>query len=279
MDSNSDYVVPSDLMIDILKAAEKKAALSPRSMLLRGGLSGALLAFATAFAWKGIAGLPPSQGSLVAGLVFPVGFAMITLLGLELVTGNFAILTFGVLRGRGSLGALLKNWSWVMLGNLVGSVFFGLLLAFTLTNGSFRSTDPLAQKVVEVAVAKTTHYAESGAAGWWTAFVKGVLCNWMVAFGSVLGMVSRSTAGKVVAIWLPISIFFALGFEHSVVNMFVIPTGILLGAKVTVAQWLIWNQLPVTLGNILGAALLVAACLHFSQPLEVKKNELSIPQS
>ncbi|MEI8280885.1 MAG: formate/nitrite transporter family protein [Armatimonadota bacterium] len=279
MVSNADYVLPADLMTDALKAAEKKATLSIRSMVLRGGLSGALLAFATAFAWKGIAGIPPSQGSLIAGLVFPVGFAMITLLGLELVTGNFAILTLGVLRGKVSLRDLIKNWSWVMLGNLIGSIFFGVLLAFTLTNGSFRSSDPLGQKIVEVAVAKTTHYAESGAAGWWTAFIKGVLCNWMVAFGSVLGMTSRSAVGKVVAIWLPISIFFALGFEHSVVNMFVIPTGILLGAKVTIAQWLIWNQLPVTLGNILGAALLVAATLHFSQPIEEKKNEVSTSQS
>ncbi len=272
----SEYVQPKELMAELTEVAHKKASLSIQAMILRGALSGALLAFAAAFAWKGIAGLPPSQGSLISGLVFPVGFAIITLLGLELVTGNFAILTIGVLRGRVSPWAVLRNWSWVMLGNLLGSLVFGILLAFALSNGSFHSTDPLAQKIVEVSVAKTTHYAEMGAVGWWVAFVKGVLCNWMVALGSVLGLVSRSTIGKVIAIWLPISIFFALGFEHSVVNMFAIPTGILLGANVTVGQWLVWNQVPVTLGNIVGACLFVSAALHFAYPNEAKLPDVAL---
>ncbi len=264
----SEYVSPKELLAELGSTAEKKASLSITSMILRGSLAGALLAFATAFAWKGIAGLPASQASLIAGLTFPVGFAIITLLGLELVTGNFAILTIGVLRRQVSAPSLLRNWAWVMLGNLIGSLIVGVLLAFVISTGSFHSKDPLAERIVEVSMAKTIHYADAGAAGWWTAVIKGVLCNWMVALGSVLGLVSRSTSGKVVATWLPISIFFTLGFEHSVVNMFVIPTGILLGAKVTVFQWLVWNQLPVTLGNTFGAILFVAAALHFSQSKE-----------
>ena len=83
-------------------------------------------------------------------------------------------------------------------------------------------------------------------------FFKAVLCNWMVTMGVVMAMTSTSTTGKIVAMWLPIMTFFAQGFEHSVVNMFVIPAGMLFGAHVSLRQWWLWNQIPVTLGNITG---------------------------
>jgi len=101
-----------------------------------------------------------------------------------------------------------------------------------------------------------------GSSGWATAVVKGVLCNWMVTIGALLALVSRSTVGKVVAMWLPILTFFAQGFEHSIVNMFVIPVGMMFGAPVSIGNWLLWNQLPVTLGNILAGALLTGLALY-----------------
>jgi formate/nitrite transporter FocA (FNT family) len=85
-----------------------------------------------------------------------------------------------------------------------------------------------------------------------SVFVKGMLCNWLVCLGVVMAMTSTSTVGKIAATWLPIFLFFALGFEHAVVNMFIIPTGMMMGAKVSVAQWWLWNQIPVTLGNLVG---------------------------
>jgi formate/nitrite transporter FocA (FNT family) len=91
-----------------------------------------------------------------------------------------------------------------------------------------------------------------------------LLCNWMVTIGTVLAFVSRSTAGKIFAMWLPITTFFALGFEHSVVNMFVIPAGMMLGAPVSTAQWWFWNQIPVTIGNILSGAVLTGAALWYT---------------
>jgi formate/nitrite transporter FocA (FNT family) len=97
-----------------------------------------------------------------------------------------------------------------------------------------------------------------------TAFVKGVLCNWMVALGTVLALSSTSSMGKIAAVWLPVSTFFALALEHSVVNMFVIPTAMMLGADISVGQWLLWNQLPVTLGNLVGGAVLTGLLLHFA---------------
>lgn len=103
-----------------------------------------------------------------------------------------------------------------------------------------------------------------GGYGFVFIFYKGFLCNWMVSLASVLGLTSKDTLGKVVVMWLPIFAFFALGFEHSVVNLFVIPAGILMGAKTTIADWWLWNQIPVTLGNILGAWLLTATALYWT---------------
>jgi formate/nitrite transporter FocA (FNT family) len=101
-----------------------------------------------------------------------------------------------------------------------------------------------------------------GLRGWETAFIKGVLCNWMVTLGAVLAMASRSTIGKVVAMWLPIMTFFAHGYEHSIVNMFLIPTGILSGAPISLKQWWVWNQIPVTLGNLVSGVLLTGLALY-----------------
>jgi len=98
--------------------------------------------------------------------------------------------------------------------------------------------------------------------GWAAAFVKGILCNWMVTVGVLLGLISRSTIGKIAAMWLPITTFFAQGYEHSVVNMFVIPAGKFLGATVSVGNWWLWNQIPVTLGNILAGAVLTGLAMY-----------------
>jgi formate/nitrite transporter FocA (FNT family) len=95
-----------------------------------------------------------------------------------------------------------------------------------------------------------------------TAFVKAMLCNWLVCLGVVMAMTSTSTIGKLVGAWLPISVFFAQGFEHTVVNMFIIPTGMLMGAKVTVSDWWLWNQIPVTLGNLVGGFTFTGLALY-----------------
>lgn len=267
--------LPLKLVDQLEAASHKKANLGVRSMLLRGFLSGALLAYATAFAFKASEGFTTGAAALIAGAVFPVGFAMIVLLGLELATGNFAVLPFGVARRRATFRQTLRNWGWVYFGNLLGSVFVGFLLALSLTEAFTEPSGSLGAKLVAVAQAKTLAYQHAGAYGWLTAFTKGVLCNWMVAIGTVLGVSSTSTSGRIAAVWLPVMTFFGLSLEHSVVNMFVIPTAMLLKADIGWSQWLLWNQLPVTLGNIVGGALLTGMVLHYmhdapgtSQPAE-----------
>lgn len=259
-----DHIPPVKLMEEVEAAATKKASLGISSMLLKGFLSGALLAYATAFAFKASGGLPGGAAALVAGIVFPVGFAMIVLLGLELVTGNFAVLPVGLVRNRLTVAVMLRNWGWVYLGNFLGCFFAGFLFALVLTDAFTQGPGPLGERIIAIARSKTLGYEHAGAHGWLTAFVKGLLCNWMVAIGTILGFSSRSTTGKIAAIWLPVSTFFALALEHSVVNMFVIPAAIILGADITVQQWLYWNQLPVTLGNLMGGAVLTGLLLHYA---------------
>jgi formate/nitrite transporter FocA (FNT family) len=147
---------------------------------------------------------------------------------------------------------VLTNFAWVFLGNLIGSIAYGALLAIALTDMGAIEPAGVAARLIAAAEAKTTGYAAFGFAGMVTVFVKAMLCNWMVCLAVVLAMSTTSTIGKIATAWMPILIFFAQGFEHSVVNMFIIPTGMMMGAKVSVAQWWMWNQIPVTLGNFVG---------------------------
>jgi formate/nitrite transporter len=253
-----DHVSPAELVSDALAAAEEKARLSIRDLLIRGALAGAFLGYATSLVFVSLSqGLP----AIVGALVFPVGFVMLVLLGLELATGNFALFPAAMLDGRISPGALLRNWTWVFAGNLAGSLLYAFLFYLAITNCGAAGGGPVAEQVRQIAQKKTLAYAALGGAGWGAAFVKAVLCNWMVTTGTMLSFASRSTAGKIVAMWLPIATFFAHGYEHSVVNMFVIPAGMLLAAHVSTWQWWLWNQIPVTLGNIAAGALFTGAAL------------------
>ena len=254
-----DYVKPADIVASMIDASEKKLGLGPRDLLIRGALSGALLGAATSLAF----GAAVSTGQfLVGALIFPVGFVMIVLLGLELVTGSFALCPLAALEGKAGWGAVVTNWLWVFLGNLLGSVLFGVLLAIALTNMGTAAPAGVAARIVAVAQAKTVANEALGTAGMVSVFVKAMLCNWLVCLGVVMAMTSSSTVGKIAAAWLPILTFFAQGFEHSVVNMFIVPTGMLLGAKVSIYQWWVWNQIPVTLGNIVGGFLFTGLALY-----------------
>src|SRR5437016_6683981 len=248
------YVKPDAVVDQMIQIGAQKSRLPVRDLLVRGFLSGALLGFATTLAFT--ASLQTRVG-LVGALVFPVGFVMIVLLGLELVTGNFALVPLAVREARTSPGALLGNWGWVFLANLLGAAFYAVLFTATLAPDS-----EMAKQLATVADAKTLGYARLGARGLAMALGRGILCNWMVTLGVVMALTSQSTVGKIAAMWLPILTFFAQGFEHSVVNMFAIPAGMLLGARVSVADWWIWNQLPVTLGNLVAGMVLTGFALY-----------------
>jgi formate transporter len=172
-----------------------------------------------------------------------------------------------------SAASVLVNWGWVFIGNLIGSVIYGGLLAIALTNMGTSAPAGVAARIVATAEAKTIAYAALGTAGIVTVFVKAMLCNWLVCLALVLAMTTNSTIGKIACAWMPIFIFFAQGFEHSVVNMFIIPTGMMMGAKVTVADWWLWNQIPVTLGNLVGGFTFTGLAIYITykpQPVAAK---------
>src|SRR5712692_3748162 len=123
------YVKPDAVVEQMVTIGGAKAQLPVKDLLVRGFLAGALLGFATTLAFTGIL---QTRTGLVGALIFPVGFVMIVLLGLELVTGNFALLPLAVREGRAGDGALLANWAWVFLANLLGGVFYALLFTATL---------------------------------------------------------------------------------------------------------------------------------------------------
>ena len=247
------YVKPETVVENMILGGAAKGNLPVKDLLIRGALSGALLGIATTLAFTAAL---QTGAPIVGALLFPVGFVMIVLLGLELVTGNFALLPVAAADGKINVGQVLGNWFWVFVGNLLGSLLYAGLFALS------GPKPEMAEQIMKVAVAKTAGYEKLGSTGMVTLFVRAMLCNWMVTLGVVMAMTSQSTAGKVLAMWLPILTFFAQGFEHSVVNMFVIPAGMMLGAKVSFGQWWLWNQIPVTLGNLVGGLLFTGMALY-----------------
>jgi formate transporter len=254
-----DYVKPADLAAAMINAGRNKLALSPADLIVRGGLAGAILAAATSLAFTGMV---QTGQPLVGALIFPVGLILIVLLGLDLVTGSFGIVPLPWVDGDSDAKSMLGNWCWVFLGNLIGSVVYGGLLAIALTNFGTSAPAGVAAKIIAVAEAKTVAYQALGSAGMITVFVKAILCNWMVCLAVVAAMTTTSTIGKIACAYMPVFIFFAQGFEHSVVNMFIIPTGMMMGAKVSLSEWWLWNQIPVTLGNLAGGLLFTGFALY-----------------
>ncbi|HQT84551.1 MAG: formate transporter [Acidiphilium sp. 37-64-53] len=256
-----DWLNPPALAAAMIEAGTRKANLPTKTILVTGILSGMFLGFTTTLF---VSALVATGNIVVSALFFPVGFILIILLGLELFTGNVALIPYAAMAGKVPGGKVVSSLVTVYIGNLIGSLIYALIFAAIDTKMFTEAPDPIGAKLIALTGLKTLAYAKAGGAGWATAFLKGVLCNWMVSLGSIMGLVSRSTIGKIVAMFLPIMAFVAQGFEHCVVNMFVIPCGIMLGAKVTVAQWWMWNEIPVTLGNMVGAIVITAIGLYVS---------------
>jgi len=256
-----DYVKPVDVASTMVETGRRKLALSPLDLLIRGALAGGILAAATSLA---LTGMVQTGQPLVGALIFPVGLILIVLLGLDLVTGAFGLVPLPWVERDASAPTMLANFAWIFVGNLIGSVAYGALLAITLTNFGTAAPAGVAAKIIAVAMAKTTGYEAIGFAGLITVFVKAILCNWMVCLAIVAAMTTNSTIGKIACAYMPVFIFFAQGFEHSVVNMFIIPTGMMMGAKITVAEWWLWNQIPVTLGNLVGGFIFTGLAIYIT---------------
>ncbi|MDY6869293.1 MAG: formate/nitrite transporter family protein [Actinomycetota bacterium] len=255
------YVNPAQFVTKMIDAGEAKAFMSTRDTVIRAYMAGAILALAAAFAVS----ITVQTGNALAGAVlFPVGFCLLYLLGFDLLTGVFTLVPLALLdKRRGvTLRSVMRNWGLVFLGNFAGALTVAFMMAIVFTYGFSVDPNEVGQKLGEIGHNRTVGYAEHGAAGMLTLFIRGVLCNWMVSTGVVAAMMSTSVSGKVIGMWMPIMLFFYMGFEHSVVNMFLFPSGLMLGGEFSIMDYLVWNEIPTVVGNLVGGLAFVGLTLY-----------------
>lgn len=197
----------------------------------------------------------PSAARMLSAVVFPVGLLMVLIAGAELFTGN-CLLTLSCLDKRIKVSAMLRNWGLVYLGNFLGGVFLAWMLTYSHTLSLFDGK--LAQLVVNTATTKV-HLSFSD------AFLRGILCNLLVCLAVWISFAAKDVTGKVVGMFFPTMVFVLSGYEHCIANMYFIPAGLFTSAEYGIAaEGLTWgaffiqNLIPVTLGNILGGAMIGA---------------------
>ncbi|HUL68462.1 MAG TPA: formate/nitrite transporter family protein [Burkholderiaceae bacterium] len=245
------YLVPSEFVTKMVDAGEAKIFMSTRDTLIRAYMAGAILALA---AWFAVTINVSTGQPLIGAILFPVGFCMLYLLGFDLLTGVFVLTPLALIDKRPgvTIGGVLKNWGLVFCGNFGGAFTVAVFMAIYATYGFSTEPNAVGKALGAIGVSRTLGYEKFGMAGMLTLFVRGMLCNWMVSTGVVGAMISTHVSGKVIAMWMPIMVFFYMVFEHSIVNMFLFPAGLLLGAQFTWVDYLLWNEIPTVLGNLVG---------------------------
>jgi formate/nitrite transporter len=257
------YLEPTEFVTKMVDSGESKVYMSTKDTLIRAFMAGAILALAAVFA---ITVAVKTGSPLVGAILFPVGFIMLYLMKFDLLTGVFTLVPLALIDKRPgvTVNQVLRNWGLVFVGNLAGALSVALMMSFILTYGYNTDGGVIAAKVGSIGEARTLGYKEHGLGGWITIFVRGMLCNWMVSMGVVGAMISTSAGAKMMAMWMPIMLFFFMGFEHSIVNMFLFPFSMIMGGDFTIADYLLWNEIPTVLGNLVGGFVFVALPLYYT---------------
>ncbi|KAF4432644.1 formate transporter [Fusarium acutatum] len=195
----------------------------------------------------------PSLITLLAAFTFPIGFVLDILTNVELVTSNMAVMMYTTLQRKTSLYDLAKNWVVCYIFNLAGCLFFTGVLAWwsDTLNSDAMSSYAVTQAEQRVNI------------NWWFNFTRGIGCNWLVGLAVYLATSSKDNLSKIVGIWIPIWAFVALGYQHSVANFFLVPIGMFYGTNFGVGKFIYQSTIPVTLGNIVGGAVMTGAFLWF----------------
>jgi formate/nitrite transporter len=250
------YIEPSEFVTKMVDSGEQKMFMSTKDTFIRAFMAGAILGLAAFFA---ITVIVKTGSPLVGSLLFPVGFIMLYLMKFDLLTGVFTLVPLALLDKRPGCNTkqLLRNWGLVFLGNLAGALTVAFFASYILTYGFNTDGGALAAKVGSIGESRTLGYQAHGIDGWITIFIRGMLCNWMVSMGVVGAMISTSVSGKMLAMWMPVMLFFFMGFEHSIVNMFLFPFSMFMGGEFTFSDYILWKELPTVLGNLVGGFLLV----------------------
>jgi len=213
---------------------------------------GGLLSISIAGSMPGVAAANPGLVKLMFAALFPVNLLLVLQTGGQLFTGNTATMSSALIEGKIGLKSLARVWSVSYIGNIIGCGLFALMAAYTgLLSGG----------IAELAAATVVKKCSMG---FFPTFVKAVMCNWLVCLAVFLATQAQDMAGKMVGIWFPISTFVAIGFEHSVANLFLLPLGLLAAAPLTLGQTLLKNLIPVTLGNAFAGAVIIGAGFSFA---------------
>ena len=255
------YLAPTEFVTKMVDSGESKVYMSTKDTLIRAFMAGAILALAAVFA---ITVAMQTGSPLLGAVLFPVGFIMLYLMSFDLLTGVFMLVPLALIDRRPGVTVkqVLRNWGWVFLGNLGGALTVAFMMAFIFTFGFDTDGGAIAAKVSSIGEARTLGYQEHGVTGWLTIFIRGMLCNWMVSMGVVGAMISTTVSGKAIAMWMPIMLFFYMGFEHSIVNMFLFPFSMIMGGDFTVTDYIMWNEIPTVLGNLVGGLAFTGLTLY-----------------
>lgn len=255
------YLAPAEFVTKMVDSGESKIFMSTRDTIIRAYMAGAILALWAAFAVtvNVLTGQP-----LAGAILFPGGFCLLYLLGFDLLTGVFTLAPLALIDKRPgvTLAGVLRNWGLVFTGNFAGALTVAIMMAVIFTFGFSVEPNEVGHKIGTIGESRTVGYAAHGAAGMLTLFIRGVLCNWMVSTGVVAAIMSTHVTGKVIAMWMPIMLFFYMGFEHSIVNMFLFPSGLMLGGNFSIYDYFIWNEIPTVLGNLVGGITFVGLTLY-----------------
>jgi formate transporter len=252
----------------------EKAKLPWDRALVAGFLAGAYIAFGGLLAITVSSGLNPDiwggLSTFFTGAVFSLGLILVILAGSELLTGNMALVPLAAFRGRATMGRLVSNFGWVLLGNLLGSLFVAFFLADQ--TGVVPGDPAVLERLSGIAEKKGLEETE------WQIFIRALGCNWLVCLAVWMALAAEDVAGKVLAIWFPIMAFVALGFDHVVANMFFLPAAIFVGVDGITWWTAVHNWIFAFLGNLVGAAVFVAGAYWFlygrQGPAEPKPGDL-----
>lgn len=247
-------VIENFVAVGIAKSQLRGMRLLVLSMMAGAYIAiGGVLSVVAGFGFPELTAGNPSLQRLLSGAAFPIGLILVVILGAELFTGNNAVLMPAALRGKVRPWAVVRNWVTVYFGNFMGALLFTLLFVYAV---GLTDAEPYRSAVCGIAEAKV-------AMPWHVVLLKGIGANWFVCLAVWLAASARTMPGKMLGCWLPVMAFVALGYEHSIANMFFIPIGMLEGADVTLHQFFVANLLPATIGNIIGGALLVGTAYTY----------------
>lgn len=268
------YLEPSEFATKMVDSGEQKIFMSTKDTFIRAFMAGAILALAAFFA---ITVITKTGNPLLGAVLFPVGFIMLYLMKFDLLTGVFTLVPLAVIDKRPgcTMKELYRNWGLVFCGNFAGAMTVAFFASFILTYGYQIEGGAVAEKVSTIGESRTLGYKEQGILGWFTIFIRGMLCNWMVSMGVVGAMISTSAGSKMAAMWMSIMLFFYMAFEHSIVNMFLFPFSMIMGGEFTIMDYLIWNEIPTALGNLAGGFLLVGLPLYLTHVKTSKERKVA----